>query len=324
VERVSSPSDQIHRPEDLFCCGHCLLPTGELLVAGGTEHYEKDAPSLHGDVHHFTGIRSVNVFDWRDEQWHFARDMSDGRWYPTLIVLHDGRAVALSGHASGSSAQHENTMLEIFDPATGQWATATATAPPLEDTGGDYWVLGHHVIPEFYYPRLHLLPNRQVFSSTALRVGNKRMTRIIDQATDTIRSTADPPYTIHGLIPQEGIMENVYSRSAFASVMLPLKPPNYGVRILICGEKQAKYFEPNNEHLGWQDAGEERPYPMRAYLNAVLLPDATVLVVGGAMSERIPGIDGKDFGGEDISRIAAAERYHPDTNSWEVLSFPTE
>ena len=63
---------------------------------------------------------------------------------------------------------------------------------------------------------------------------------------------------------------------------------------------------------------------MRAYLNAVLLPDATVLVVGGAMSERIPGIDGNDFGGEDIYRIAAAERYHPDTRSWEVLSFPTE
>ena len=119
-------------------------------------------------------------------------------------------------------------------------------------------------------------------------------------------------------------MENVYSRSAFASAMLPLKPPNYGVRILICGEKQAKFFEPNNEHLGWQNAGEERPYPMRAYLNAVLLPDATVLVVGGAMSERIPGIDGNDFGGEDIYRIAAAERYHPDTRSWEVLSFPTE
>ena len=25
VERVSSPSDQMNRPEDLFCCGHCLV-----------------------------------------------------------------------------------------------------------------------------------------------------------------------------------------------------------------------------------------------------------------------------------------------------------
>lgn len=323
VEQMPSPVNLINEPEDLFCCGHCLLPTGELLVAGGTEHYEKDAPDLHFELHHYTGIRSVNVFDWRDENWHYATDMKEGRWYPTLIVLHDGKVLAMSGHANGDSVQHENTKLEIFDPMTGKWSAPFDTTPhPLEDTGGDYWIV-YHIVPEFYYPRLHLLPNRQIFSSTALRVDNKRTTSIIDLPTKTIRTIADPPYVITGLIPQEGIMENVYSRSAFASVMLPLRPPNYGVRILICGEKQAKLFEPNNEHLGWQNAGSERPYPMRAYLNAVTLPDATVVVIGGAMSERIPAPDGEDIGGEDKDRIPAAERYHPDTNTWEVLSFPS-
>lgn len=119
-------------------------------------------------------------------------------------------------------------------------------------------------------------------------------------------------------------MNDVYARAAFASVMLPLKPPSYGVRILICGEQQARFFEPNNAHLGWRNAGSPRPYPMRAYLNAILLPDATVLVVGGSMSERGPfGPVGTETGGEDISRIPAAERYNPNTNTWEVLSFPT-
>jgi hypothetical protein len=147
----------------------------------------------------------------------------------------------------------------------------------LEVTGGDFWILWVHVIPMVYYPRLHLLPNRQVFSSTALRINDKRMTRSIDLATGAVTTLADPP-------PGGDLanMSHVYSREAFASVMLPLKPPNYGVRILICGEQQARFFEPNNAHLGWQNAASPSPYPMRAYLNAVILPDATVLVVGGS------------------------------------------
>jgi hypothetical protein len=41
------------------------------------------------------------------------------------------------------------------------------------------------------------------------------------------------------------------------------------------------------------------------------------------MSERGPfGFLWAEAGGEDNDRIPAAERYRPDTNTWQVLSFP--
>jgi hypothetical protein len=39
---------------------------------------------------------------------------------PTLITLHDGRVLVMSGHGSATAGPHENTMLEIFDPSNGQ------------------------------------------------------------------------------------------------------------------------------------------------------------------------------------------------------------
>src|SRR5215218_7111852 len=39
VEQVEGTSSG-----DLFCCGHCLLPNGNVLVAGGTAEYDRTAP----------------------------------------------------------------------------------------------------------------------------------------------------------------------------------------------------------------------------------------------------------------------------------------
>src|SRR5215217_1221992 len=312
VTRVSSPT------VDLFCCGHCLLPGGELLVAGGTAEYDVTAPAPHRGVHHFTGIASCNVFDVRDESWHSARSMSGGRWYPTCVTLHNGRALAMSGHTT-TGPIHENTTLEIFNPASGMWSTPMRTTPPLEDTGGTLLLGG--VLPMVYYPRLHVLPNGQIFSSTALRAGGTRMTRTVNPRTGSLTSLSAPPRGGDDLTN----MNHVYARAAFASVLLPLKPPNYSAKILICGQKQAKVFELNNPHLGWQDAGGPRPYPMRAYLNAVILPDASVLVVGGAKSERGAfGPLGTEIGGEDKDAVPFAERYLPDSKRWITLSAPNE
>jgi hypothetical protein len=298
---------------------HCLLPGGEVLVAGGTAHYEKDADPAHAEFGHFTGIPSVIIFG-RDELWHPARPMSEGRWYPTCITLADGRVLVLSGHPSDKAGPHENTLIEIFDPVDGTWTAPFATQPPLEDTGGVSSILGKQIRPEVYYPRLHQLPDGRIFSSTPLRVGGVRRTRALEVAGHSTTDLGPPPP--FGDDPLEPV--NIYARSAFASVLLPLVPPSYGARILICGHRQPLFFEPNNPHLGWREAGQRpadppgtlRLPPNRAYANAVLLPDGTVLVVGGADSERLPPPIG---GGADSSAVHFVERYFPQTNFWERL-----
>jgi hypothetical protein len=320
---------------DLFCCGHCLLPNGNVLVAGGTAEYDKTAPDPHGAVHHFTGIELAHIFDWRKNSWRSTGSMRDGRWYPTCVTLPDGRVLAMSGHSAGGP-QHENTTLDFYNPSSEAWTNVSAT-PSLIETVPSLFripivvfgiIVGYiEVMPMVYYPRLHVLPTGEVFSSTALRVAGSenRMTRMLNPTTLTVTEVAEPPGS-----PALGavvLMAMVYSRSAFASVLLPLKPPAYEARILICGQKQPLLFEPGRSDLGWQ-AGSERPYAMRAYANAVLTPDGKVLLVGGATSERgpfslgpAPPI-GSEIGGYDRDAIPYPEQYDPDTNTWQTLDSP--
>lgn len=112
AERITSiptVGDPLH-PPDFFSCRHCLLPPGDLLVAEGTETYDGDAPPLHGDLAHFTGIQSTKVFGWGKERWRRVEEMRDGRFYLTLITLQDGCVLAMSGHPSAKDPLHENTL----------------------------------------------------------------------------------------------------------------------------------------------------------------------------------------------------------------------
>lgn len=331
VTRIASPT------ADLFCCGHCLLPDGNVLVAGGTTAYEPQAPEVHKAEHHFIGDDSTHVFDWRTETWRKVSSMADGRWYPTCVTLPNGQALTLSGH-TGGGLPHENTSIEFLDPQTNAWSAPMFTTPRLETTGTyTLSVLFVHktIHPMVYYPRLHLLPGGSVFSSTSLQVGGTRMTRTIDPRTGSLRTVAGPPYLrLTTLIPPIGFipdpqgvasMENVYARSNFTSVLLPLRPPAYTARVLICGEKQPRIFDASRPELGWRPAGAQRSYAMRAYANTVLLPDGTVLVVCGSKTEKgafgpLTPSGPAEIGGKDADAIHYAEIFDPRTNSWRTLS----
>src|SRR6185437_11692324 len=109
------------------------LPDGRALVDGGTIQYDP-----------FYGQPQVSIFDPAANTFSNAQSMADGRWYPTLVTLGDGRVMAFSGlNKTGGT----NTSVEFY-------------------TAGSGWS------PEYFaswtpdlYPRLHLLPSGQVFYS---------------------------------------------------------------------------------------------------------------------------------------------------------------
>ena len=120
-------------PSDIFCSGHSFLPDGKLVVAGGTLQYDP-----------FKGLRDTYLFDPAQEEWRRVQQMTDGRWYPTLVTLGNGRVLAISG--TSTTPDRVNRMTERYSKSRG-WES-------LGD--GPVWPL---------YPYLFLLADGRIFYS---------------------------------------------------------------------------------------------------------------------------------------------------------------
>ena len=108
IVRVSSPpAMQYEQTNDLFCSGHVHLADGNVLFVSGTGRYYPGGS--------FTGNRQLNLYDWKSNTWSALPLMRDGRWYPTLVPLADGKIVIFSGLKVDDPGQI-NPSLEIYDP----------------------------------------------------------------------------------------------------------------------------------------------------------------------------------------------------------------
>jgi len=118
---------------DMFCNGMVVLPDGRVFVNGGNLQYDP-----------FHGQPRNAVFDPATESFTDLENMAHGRWYPTVTVLGDGRVMTFSGLSETGST---NSAVEIYTVGSGWSAEYPAGwTPPL-------------------YPRMHLLPSGNVFYS---------------------------------------------------------------------------------------------------------------------------------------------------------------
>jgi hypothetical protein len=293
---------------DVFCAGHAFLPDGRLLVAGGTAGY--DGPvSLPGlpALPPFRGLEQAYVFDPDAESWTRVDDMAAGRWYPTLVTLGDGSVLC----AAGLTRRFPWVALrrvERYRPGRG-WRT-------VRDAGR--W------LP--LYPRLHLLPDGRVFYAGSY---NTHYTFPFSlRAFPTAVLDPDSGSWL-GLGPP-GEAE----REEGASVLLPFRPErDYDARVLLVGGGTPGGAEAMADaetiDLGDPNPSWRRVDPMRHpryYTYAVLLPDGTVLVVGGR-----EGTTGHGHGevtyeeGTGTVRptpgaVREPELYDPETESWRPLA----
>ena len=118
---------------DMFCNGMVVLPDGRPFVIGGNLQYDP-----------FHGHLKTAAFDPATETFTDLENMAHGRWYPTPTVLGDGRVMTFSGLLETGGT---NTAVEFYTAGSG-WSSEypAGWTPPL-------------------YPRLHLLPNGRVFYS---------------------------------------------------------------------------------------------------------------------------------------------------------------
>jgi len=267
-----------HRPFDFFCGGDTVLADGRILSAGGTQDYNNG-----NDL----GQRDVAIFDPVTEQWANAAPMAHGRWYPQLLLFPDGHVLTVSGKDEFTG--NLNPLFEIYDPVAGQWLQHNPPQSP--DFNG---------LP--FYAHLFLMADGRVFFSGG-RMDDGRIQRpgIMAFAPNRIDFQVVPAIV-------DGLLRNQSS-----SVLLP---PAQDQRVMIVGGGPpddrtsatgiAEVVDLKQPNPAYQVA---MPLSLpRIHLNAVLLPDRTVFVSGGAIIHEETGVP-------PIPRLQS-EIYDPATDTW--------
>jgi len=272
---------------DMFCNGMAILPDGRPLIVGGTLQYDP-----------FFGQLATSAYDPATGTFTDQQSMAHGRWYPTVISLSDGSLMTFSGLDENGNT---NTTVEIFKAGTGWSSPVTAPwTPPL-------------------YPRLHLLPGGKVFysgsttSSSIFDPATQTWTLNVAQtnfsSTRTYGTSVLLPLTLaSGHKPVVMIMGGSNPATATTELIdLSAATPQWvngpamsearvemNATILPSGQVVALGGSANDEDGSTASfntdiydppsntfaPGAPNAFPRLYHSNALLLPDATVLVTG--------------------------------------------
>jgi hypothetical protein len=219
-----------------------------------------------------------------------------GSWYPGLAELSDGKVVKMGGPPEWEDTRLNNRTLEVFDPETQRWTDQGAGADVPASDGFDY--------PQ--YPRLHLLPDGNLFCATPLEGptgGPGWRSWTWNPATKAWTASANGPGG--GFIG--------FDTSA---VLLPLTHASgHRPRVLYVNRDVPQWIDLGAPTPAWQPTSPRAlsdPVtgpPIRYHATAVLLADGKVAVFGGH----------SDPNSWDPPELRT-EQFDPATGTWSVLA----
>lgn len=276
---VTDPSTGQLKPANIWCASQSHMPDGRLLVVGGNLDYPRNG---YGSK----GLDRIYTFDPFTETWDEQARMRRGRWYPTSTLLADGRSLLLGGtDETGTDAR--NPDVELFTPGPGGTGQVTLLGtlggpgkPPL---GG-------------LYPHVFAMP-----SGRALVAGPEREDSWLMQ----------PPGSPPSL--------------AWQDTPDPARARRYGTAVLMPGSSRvmqiggypspngvatstAEFFDEAAPQSGWRMGPSLRT--ARGHHNTVLLPDRSMVSIGGGYGAR----NGDLWAAGDEHR--AIELYDPGVGAW--------
>jgi hypothetical protein len=273
---------------DMFCNGMAVLADGRVFINGGNLQYDP-----------FFGEPRNAVFDPTTGVFTDVENMAHGRWYPTTTVLGDGRVMSFSGLRETGGT---NTAVEIYTPGAG-WSAefAAGWTPPL-------------------YPRMHLISDGRVFYAGSTR-SSRLFNPVTNTWSAIVATTNHSSSRTYGtsvllpLMPADGYRSRVMIFGggnpstptteiidAGAATPLwqfgpPMSQPRIQMnatilpngRVLATGGSRndedaltaslnADLYDPITNTFSSAGANS---YPRLYHSNALLLPDATVLLMGG-------------------------------------------
>ncbi|HJU34630.1 MAG TPA: galactose oxidase-like domain-containing protein [Nitrososphaera sp.] len=272
--------------EDLFCCGMASLPSGNILLAGGTLQY--DNVSEDGK---FKGLKSAYEVSFSSGSVGNKTQMRHGRWYPTCVTLPDGKVFVVQGW---DELGGNNRLVEIYDPGSKSWTIKLWPGGTLNYCVGSQ-CYGPGTAPYLsLYPRMHVMPSGLVAS-----VGMESVDRVYEPSTGKWYFAAG----------------NVQKRHYGTSVLLPLQNVSTEKgKILICGgspsaadpaTNSAEIAEPSTTYGLKRRSIKSMTYA-RKHVTPVILPTGQVVIFGGNKQT-------------NTSPVYAPEMFDPTTETWTVL-----
>src|SRR5215208_2313755 len=304
-KRVNPPVDPATgQPVNIWCSGNSLLADGRVLVTGGNRQYTVESPGQK-----FAGLNHVYTFDPFSERWTRQPDMPHGRWYPSQLLMPDGRTFIMGGLDERGYGD-KNEDIELFTPSASRGGRGH-----LSLLGG-LGVLGDPGRPPVgdYYPHLFWLP-----SGHGLIAG--------PWTSDTWWFS--PPGK-PARLRWKDLPNATQSRVWGTAVLLPAGPDgSHQVEQLGGSDKpKADATEPDSDALatnsvslfderradtGWNDTSSLRSgalHKARSHANTVLLPDGSMVEIGGGWGD-------KKAGGENGAPGQwAAAPFHLTTELW--------
>jgi hypothetical protein len=296
---------------NLFCAGHTWLPDGRLFIAGGTRQYPDNLPGSPNN--HYKGSKFIGIWDhtqigngfggFDDLLWlrlttpaapnpSSTVQMAVDRWYPTVILLSDIRVMVAGGSERTDSSYCSSNAVpdgawntyEVFNLSINDWERPSPSSPPTlyqgpalsQVSSNPCFSSGRSTFGE--YPRLHLASTNKV---------------VIAGETNRHTQVRHDPAVLtpvwHNSVPgMPGIVQSSVYRGYGSAVWLPNvgNTPGGSDVLLILGGGAGQSVTSSSERF---DAATLAVNPTaqsmnigRMVQNAVLIPDGSVVVVGGS------------------------------------------
>jgi Domain of unknown function (DUF1929) len=295
LEEVDPPIDPATgKPYNIWCSGNSLLPSGEVLVTGGNLEYMAGSQ-------YYKGLNKVFTFNpWGDGgrgTWVQQPDMLHGRWYPTQTQLPDGRVLIVSG-LTEDAGRKSNLDVEMFTPAPelgGRGTVTKVSTQPYDSTG--------------LYPHTFVVSSGPSAGKVLLGGPWNLDSWLIDPAALKPATATAPDHPGWSQLPN-GPGQRYAGNGVY--VPSPAGTPNH--EALLLGGTDYTWYDRNGTQVpdqsqpgpwithptntstyvdfdklaqGWQPGATFNV--ARAHQNTVLLPDGSMVMVGGGVGDSDPG-----------------------------------
>lgn len=323
----STPSPASGGSGDMFCADVRLLVNGKVLVAGGTLWTNEDGEVTDGTPAQglgrteLWGRKDTRLYDPATNSWTRSGSMDQGRWYPSVVTLGDGRLFV----AGGVGRLIYNSSL-----APGTSATPSGDPRPINvrqseyyDTATETWTVNTNPESEASLPlfaRLHLMPSGKVLYTT-----NGQVWGPFGQDADQAQWGNVKQFNPATNAWEDGGMSGIGTRNGAIDVLMRLEPPYDTAKVLLAGgtlgSSPGSWVSNNlTEILSVDSAGTASRElssgmlnNLRWYSSGVALPTGEVVALSGADLDEVvvPGYE---------HAVRQAEIYNPATGTWTPLA----